>query len=101
MGDLELLGDRRADALAELGQLARLLGHDRVAERLGVDERAERAAVGDVDRQLADPRDLAPARRGGWRTTGTFSNVMRSQRPSRQSARDAHEPGGRLEHERR
>ena len=44
-------------------------GHDRVAERLGVDEGAERAAVGDVDPQLADPRDLRPARRGGSRTT--------------------------------
>ena len=69
VGDLELLGDRRADALAEVGELARLLGHDRVAERLGVDERAERAAVGDVDPQLPDPRDVDAARRGGSRTT--------------------------------
>ena len=61
---------RRADALAELGELARLVGHDREAERLGVDERAERAAVGDVDPQLAEARDLDRRVEVGRRTTG-------------------------------
>ena len=93
MGDLQLLGHGGADALAQLGELARLLGHDRVAERLGVDEGAERAAVGEVDRSSPTPGTSTGASR--WvAKDGTFSNVTRSQRPSRQSARTRTSPAG-------
>ena len=98
--DLELLGHRRPDALAEVGQFARLLRDDRVAERLGVDERAERAAVGEVDQDLAEPRH----RHRRVERRGERRHVLERHALAAAVAAvggHAHEAGRRLEHERR
>ena len=93
MRDRHLLVDDRPDALAELRQLARLGRDDREPQRGRVDERAERAAVRDVDRQASRGPGPRPARRARARRTGTFSKVIESTCPSGARGRHAHQAG--------
>ena len=54
----ELLARRLADPLAGEREIAGLVRLDREAERTGVRDRVPHAAVGDVDRDRAEPGDL-------------------------------------------
>src|SRR5260221_1161376 len=60
MDDLKLGARGEADLLAHDGEVARLVGGDREAERLGVGDGVEHAAIGDVDHHGADTVDLQP-----------------------------------------
>lgn len=89
----DLLGGGRLDALADRDEVAHLRGLDPEAERPGVHQGVDHAAVGDVHAYRAEARHLhrpvEVEHEGGHVAEGA-----RSHRPSRQAATTRTRPPG-------
>jgi hypothetical protein len=96
--EAELIARRVGDFDAQLGELARLVGAEREAQRLGLDDGEGVAAVGGIHLKRAEPRDLER----GVEPVDEGRQVLHRDALGLAVAagrRHLHQPARRLEHE--